>query len=90
MHIESLREQPAVCMHAKSSLASAYAKLGCSYFFLMYMSIKLSKLMFNPLCSNPCRVISRDAVNRSSLSGYYDLYGLNPGPLALLSKCSNH
>ena len=28
---ESMRAKPAVCMHTKSSLLSAYAKLGLSY-----------------------------------------------------------
>ena len=31
IHTETQRAQPAGCMHAKSSLTSAYAKLGCSY-----------------------------------------------------------
>ena len=51
--------QPARCMHVKSSLTTAFTKLGCSYTDKkcpLYMSIKLSKLMLDPLCSNPCRV----------------------------------
>ena len=51
--------QPARCMHAKSSLTTAYAKLGCSYTDKespIYMSAKLSKLMLNPLCTNSCQV----------------------------------
>ena len=51
--------QPARCMHAKSSVTTAFTKLGCSYTDKkcpLYMSIKLSKLMLDPLCSNPCRV----------------------------------
>ena len=52
--------QPARCMNAKLSLTTAYAKLGRSYTdkkSCLYMSIKLSKLMLNPLCSNPRCVI---------------------------------
>ena len=49
-------------MHAKSSLTTACTKLGCSYtdknpMYKLYMPIKLCKLIVNPLCSYPCRVI---------------------------------
>ena len=59
-HIVGMHGQPAICMHAKLSLTTAYAKLGRSYTdqkSCLFMSIKLSKLMLNPLCNNPCWVI---------------------------------
>ena len=70
--------QPAGCMRAKSSLTTAYPKLGCSYtdkVSPIYMSVKLSKLMLNPLYTNPCRVNLRHAVGMPSLYVYFNLYG---------------
>ena len=60
IHRESMYPKQARCMNAKSSLTTAYTKLGCSYTDErnpMYMPIKLSKMMLNPVCSNPCQVI---------------------------------
>ena len=68
--------QPARYMHAKLSLTTAYPKLGCSYTDKespIYMSAELSKLMLNPLCTNPCWVNFAPC----SWHALYNLYGIN-------------
>ena len=60
-------------MHAKSSLTSAYPKLGC--FIITTSNIQLSQLMLNLYVVSRAGSFSRHAVHMLPLCDYYDLCG---------------
>ena len=75
-----MHAQPARCMHAKTSLTSANAKLGHSHTknnYCMYMSIELSQLMLNLYLPSRARSFSHHAVDLYFLCECYDLYDWN-------------
>ena len=86
-HRESLQAQHAGCMQAKSSLTSAYAKLGCSFKsknFLCTRQLSLVSWCLGLYVIIRAGSFLHDAIDRPSLCGIYDLCG-NSGALGLHS-----
>ena len=70
IHIESMHRLPEGCMHVKSSLTSAYAKLGLSRTknnICVYMTIELSQLMLNLYVVIHAWPFSRHAIDKHPL-----------------------